>query len=60
MFSTAADNQTQVAIKVFQGVPQIEVAFDIDDKSTGKKQSITILSKAVSQTRMSRRWCRKP
>merc|ERR1719434_569982 len=77
VFSTAADNQTQVGIKVFQGeremaadnkmlgqfdlvglppaprgVPQIEVAFDIDangivnvsavDKSTGKKQSITI------------------
>merc|ERR1712028_327709 len=77
--STAADNQTQVGIKVFQGeremaadnkmlgqfdlvglppaprgVPQIEVGFDIDangivdvsavDKSTGKKQSITIRS----------------
>merc|ERR1712244_157080 len=76
-FSTAADNQTQVGIKVFQGeremaadnkmlgqfdlvgiptaprgVPQIEVSFDIDangvvnvgavDKSTGKKQSVTI------------------
>ncbi|CAK9086521.1 Heat shock 70 kDa protein [Durusdinium trenchii] len=73
VFSTAADNQTQVGIKVFQGeremaadnqmlgqfdlvgippaprgVPQIEVAFDIDangivnvsasDKGTGKKQ----------------------
>merc|ERR1712216_830435 len=79
VFSTAADNQTQVGIKVFQGeremaadnkmlgqfdlvgippaprgVPQIEVIFDIDangivdvsavDKSTGKKQSITIRS----------------
>merc|ERR1711907_593129 len=79
VFSTAADNQTQVGIKVFQGeremaadnkmlgqfdlvgippaprgVPQIEVCFDIDangivdvsavDKSTGKKQSITIRS----------------
>merc|ERR1712032_943357 len=79
VFSTAADNQTQVGIKVFQGeremaadnkmlgqfdlvgippaprgVPQIEVVFDIDangivdvsavDKSTGKKQSITIRS----------------
>jgi len=78
-FSTAADNQTQVGIKVFQGeremavdnkmlgqfdlvgippaprgVPQIEVTFDIDangivdvsanDKSTGKRQSITIRS----------------
>merc|ERR1712207_111902 len=78
-FSTAADNQTQVGIKVLQGeremaadnkmlgqfdlvgippaprgVPQIEVTFDIDangivnvsavDKSTGKKQSITIRS----------------
>merc|ERR1719161_216869 len=78
-FSTAADNQTQVGIKVFQGeremaadnkmlgtfdligippaprgVPQTEVTFDIDangivnvsavDKSTGKKQSITIRS----------------
>merc|ERR1719337_140534 len=78
-FSTAADNQTQVGIKVLQGereiaahnkmlgnfdlvglppaprgVPQIEVGFDIDangivdvsavDKSTGKKQSITIRS----------------
>merc|ERR1719181_176 len=78
-FSTAADNQTQVGIKIFhgeremaadnkllgnfdlvgippapRGVPQIEVAFDIDangivnvsavDKSTGKKQSITIRS----------------
>merc|ERR1712118_20972 len=79
VFSTAADNQTHVGIKVFQGeremaadnkmlgqfdlvgippaprgVPQIEVTFDIDangivdvgatDKSTGKKQSITIRS----------------
>jgi len=79
VFSTAADNQTQVGIKVFQGeremaadnkmlgqfdlvgippaprgVPQIEVGFDIDangivdvsavDKSSGKKQSITIRS----------------
>merc|ERR1712007_313643 len=79
VFSTAADGQTQVGIKVFQGeremaadnkmlgqfdlvgippaprgVPQIEVVFDIDangivdvsavDKSTGKKQSITIRS----------------
>merc|ERR1719272_1908537 len=79
VFSTAADNQTQVGIKVLQGeremaadnnllgqfdlvgvppaprgVPQIEVAFDIDangivdvsatDKSTGKKQNITIRS----------------
>merc|ERR1711957_611149 len=77
VFSTAADNQTQVGIKVFQGeremaadnkllgqfdlvglppaprgVPQIEVSFDIDangsvnvgavDKSTGKKQSVTV------------------
>merc|ERR1712086_405081 len=79
VFSTAADNQTQVGIKVFQGeremaadnkllgqfdlvglppaprgVPQIEVSFDIDangvvnvgavDKSTGKKQSVTVRS----------------
>merc|ERR1712224_959031 len=79
VFSTAADNQTQVGIKVFQGeremaadnkmlgqfdlvgippaprgVPQIEMGFDIDangivnvgatDKSTGKKQSVTIRS----------------
>jgi molecular chaperone DnaK len=78
-FSTAADNQTQVGIKVFQGeremaadnkllgqfdlvglppaprgVPQIEVSFDIDangvvnvgatDKSTGKKQNVTVRS----------------
>merc|ERR1712038_1661832 len=77
VYSTAADNQTQVGIKVFQGeremaadnkllgqfdlvglppaprgVPQIEVSFDIDangvvnvgavDKSTGKKQSVTV------------------
>merc|ERR1712209_391375 len=77
VFPTAADNQTQVGIKVFQGeremaadnkllgqfdlvglppaprgVPQIEVSFDIDangvvnvgavDKSTGKKQSVTV------------------
>jgi len=77
IFSTAADNQTQVEINVLQGerpmaadnkslgrfildgippaprgVPQIEVAFDIDangilkvtakDKATGKKQAITI------------------
>merc|ERR1719188_1809011 len=77
VFSTAADNQTQVGIKVFQGeremaadnklldqfdlvgipaaprgMPQIEVSFDIDangvvnvgavDKSTGKKQSVTV------------------
>ncbi|KAF4008331.1 hypothetical protein G4228_020051 [Cervus hanglu yarkandensis] len=79
IFSTAADNQTQVGIKVFQGergmaadnqllgqfdlvgippaprgVPQIEVTFDVDangimnisavDKSTGKRQAITIQS----------------
>jgi len=79
VYSTAADNQTQVTIKVFQGerdiaaenkllgefdligippaprgVPQIEVAFDIDangivnvsakDKATGKVQSIVIQS----------------
>ncbi|CAN0902276.1 Heat shock 70 kDa protein, mitochondrial [Linum grandiflorum] len=79
VFSTAADNQTQVGIKVLQGeremasdnkmlgefelvgippaprgMPQIEVAFDIDangivtvsakDKSTGKEQQITIKS----------------
>merc|ERR1711881_755618 len=79
VFPTAADNQTQVGIKVFQGeremavdnkllgqfdlvglppaprgVPQIEVSFDIDangvvnvgavDKSTGKKQSVTVRS----------------
>merc|ERR1739848_485207 len=78
-FSTAADNQSQVGIKVSQGeremaadnkllgqfdlvglppaprgVPQIEVSFDIDangvvnvgatDKSTGKKQSVTVRS----------------
>ena len=78
-FSTAADYQTAVEIKVFQGerelvkdnkllgnfqlvgippahrgVPQVEVAFDIDadsivhvhakDKSTNKDQSITIAS----------------
>jgi len=77
IFSTAADNQTQVEINVLQGerpmamdnkslgrfilagippsprgVPQIEVAFDIDangilnvkavDKATNKEQSITI------------------
>jgi molecular chaperone DnaK len=77
VFSTAADNQTQVEINVLQGerpmasdnkslgrfildgippaprgVPQIEVAFDIDasgilsvkakDKATGKEQSIKI------------------
>merc|ERR1719461_858420 len=79
VFSTAADNQPQVQIKVMQGeremandnkslgefdlvgippaprgVPQIEVAFDIDadgilnvsasDKGTGKSQSIVIRS----------------
>ena len=79
VFSTAADNQTQVGIKVLQGeremaadnnllgqfdlvgippaprgVPQIEVAFDIDangivnvsasDQGTGKEQQITIRS----------------
>merc|ERR1712176_1234665 len=79
-FSTAADNQPQVQIKVMQGeremavdnktlgqfdlvgipnaprgVPQIEVAFDIDadgilnvsakDKGTGKEQSIVIKSR---------------
>merc|ERR1711997_626028 len=79
VFSTAADNQTQVGIKVFQGeremaadnknlgqfdlvgippaprgVPQVEVAFDIDadgilnvsakDKGTGKEQNIVIRS----------------
>jgi molecular chaperone DnaK len=77
IFSTAADNQTSVEIKVFQGerematankllgkfhlenlppaprgIPQIEVAFDIDangilnvsakDLGTGKEQKITI------------------
>jgi len=84
IFSTAADNQTQVEINVLQGerpmavdnkslgrfvldgippaprgVPQIEVAFDIDangilnvkavDKATNKEQSITIKG-AVSLT----------
>ena len=79
VFSTAADNQTVVSIRVFQGeremandnkllgnfdlsgippaprgIPQIEVAFDIDangivhvsakDKATGKDQSISIQS----------------
>nr|ACN30847.1 unknown [Zea mays] len=79
VFSTAADNQTQVGIRVLQGeremaadnkllgefdlvgippaprgLPQIEVAFDIDangivtvaakDKATGKEQNITIRS----------------
>lgn len=79
VFSTAADGQTQVEIKVFQGereiaaankllgqfqligippaprgVPQIEVAFDIDangivnvsarDRGTGKEQQIVIQS----------------
>ncbi len=79
VFSTAADNQTAVTIKVFQGerdiaihnkmlgefnlegippsrrgMPQIEVAFDIDangvvnvtakDKSTNKEQKISIQS----------------
>ena len=59
VFSTAADNRTQVGIKVFQGVPQIEVTFDIDDKSTGKKQSITIRSSGGLSDAKSRRWCRK-
>lgn len=79
VFSTAADNQTTVTIKVYQGeremavdnqvlgqfdlsgipmaprgIPQIEVAFDIDangivhvtasDKATNKQMSITIKS----------------
>lgn len=79
VFSTAADNQTQVGVRVLQGeremaadnkllgqfelvgippaprgMPQIEVAFDIDangivtvsakDKATGKEQQITIQS----------------
>ncbi|KAL0269194.1 UNVERIFIED_CONTAM: hypothetical protein PYX00_007005 [Menopon gallinae] len=57
VFSTAADGQTQVEIKVHQaprGVPQIEVTFDIDangivhvsarDKGTGKEQQIVIQS----------------
>ncbi len=79
VFSTAADNQHAVTVRVFQGerpkasdnkllgefnlegipsaprgVPQIEVAFDIDqdgivhvsakDKSTGKEQSVRIKS----------------
>jgi len=79
IFSTAADNQTQVEIHVLQGeramaaqnmtlgrfildgippaprgIPQIEVAFDIDangivnvsaqDKATGREQKITIKS----------------
>ncbi|KAI3422045.1 Heat shock 70 kDa protein F, mitochondrial [Globodera pallida] len=79
VFSTAADGQTQVEIKVFQGerdmamdnkmlgqfslvgippaprgVPQVEVAFDIDangivnvsarDRGTGKEQQIVIQS----------------
>ncbi|CAI4216890.1 unnamed protein product [Parascedosporium putredinis] len=55
VFSTAADFQTAVEIKVFQGERElIEVTFDIDadsivhvhakDKSTNKDQSITIAS----------------
>merc|ERR1739845_310599 len=82
-FSTAADNQPQVQIKVMQGeremaidnknlgnfdlvgippsprgVPQIDVAFDIDadgilnvsakDKGTGKEQNIVIRSSGLS------------
>src|SRR5919112_1779864 len=52
VFTTADDNQGSVEIKVYQGVPQIEVAFDIDangivnvgakDLGTGKEQRITI------------------
>ena len=59
VFSTADDNQTAVTIHVVQGeppsprgMPQIEVAFDLDsngilnvsakDKATGKEQSIII------------------
>ena len=54
LFSTAADKQTAVDIHVVQGVPQIEVTFDIDangivnvsakDLGTGKEQHITITS----------------
>ncbi|KAK8626983.1 hypothetical protein V6N13_134612 [Hibiscus sabdariffa] len=55
VFSTAADNQTQVGIPPApRGMPQIEVTFDIDangivtvsakDKATGKEQQITIRS----------------
>ena len=52
IFSTAADNQTSVEVHVLQGVPQIEVTFDIDsngivhvsakDLGTGKEQHISI------------------
>merc|ERR1719235_1735062 len=52
-----------------RGVPQIEVTFDIDangivdvsavDKSTGKKQSITIRSSGGLSEPTSRRWCRR-
>ena len=54
VFSTAADNQTEVTIHVLQGErpTQIEVTFDIDangilkvsakDKATGKEQAIRI------------------
>ena len=91
MFSTAADNQTQVGIRVLQGeremaadnkllgefdlvgippaprgLPQIEVAFDIDangivtvstkDKATRKDQT----DLRVGRLRLtSRRWCKK-
>src|SRR5579862_9839082 len=90
VFSTAADNQSSVEVKVYQGerpmardnrtlgkfhldglppaprgVPQIEVAFDIDangivnvhakDKGTGKEQKITITSSSgLNETEIQR------
>ncbi|WVN87557.1 chaperone DnaK [Cryptococcus depauperatus CBS 7841] len=58
-FSTAADGQTAIQVKVYQGerelgVPQIQISFDIDadgivnvsaiDKATNREQSMTIAS----------------
>jgi len=65
VFSTAADNQTEVTIHVLQGDPQIEVTFDIDangilnvsakDKATGKEQSIRIeASSGLSEDEINR------
>ncbi|KAL0356993.1 UNVERIFIED_CONTAM: Heat shock protein, mitochondrial [Sesamum calycinum] len=43
-FSTAADNQTQVGIKVLQGEREMASDNKLLDKTTGKEQQITIRS----------------
>ena len=57
--STAADNQTQVGIEIFQGVPQLEATFVSMTSPRARSSPSRFVRVAVSQTRMSKSWCRK-